>query len=257
MAIDYTTVTEVPGLKASREQLAMLYTRYAYAGKFCDGKDVLEVGCGTGQGLGYLATKARKVIGGDYTENLITEARQYYGGRIPLLRLDAHALPFQDATFGVVILYEAIYYLIKPQRFLEECRRTLREKGTLVICTVNKEWSEFNPSPFSTQYFSVRELSALLKNCQFSAEFFGAFSTNRKSAKDQFVSWARRSAVRMHLIPGTMRSKEFLKRFFLGPLFPVPPEVHEGVAPYCPPVPLSDDAAVPGFKVLFAVARPS
>jgi len=61
MAIDYTTVTEMPGLKASREQLAMLYTRYAFAAKFCDGKDVLEVGCGAGQGLGYLATKARKV----------------------------------------------------------------------------------------------------------------------------------------------------------------------------------------------------
>ena len=31
MAINYTSVTEVPGLMASREQLAMLYTRYAYA----------------------------------------------------------------------------------------------------------------------------------------------------------------------------------------------------------------------------------
>ena len=28
---DFTTVTEVPGVKASGEQLAMLYTRYCYA----------------------------------------------------------------------------------------------------------------------------------------------------------------------------------------------------------------------------------
>ncbi len=257
MAINYTMVTEVPGLMASREQLAMLYTRYAYAAKFCDSKDVLEVGCGAGQGLGYLAKKARKVIGGDYTENLITEARGYYGGRIPLLRLDAHDLPFQDSTFGVVILYEAIYYLAQPESFLDECHRVLREKGTLVICSVNKEWSDFNPSPCSTQYFSVRELSNLLRTHHFDAQFLGAFSATRRFAKDKIVSWVKRWAVRLHLIPKTMGGKAFLKRLFFGPLIRVPSEVYDGLAAYCSPLPLSDDAAVPGFKVLFAVARVS
>jgi len=257
MAINYTMVTEVPGLMASREQLAMLYTRYAYAAKFCDGKDVLEVGCGAGQGLAYLAKKARKVIGGDYTENLVRGAQQHYGGKVPVLRLDAHALPFQPSSFDLILLYEAIYYLTKPERFLEECRRILRENGTLIICEANKEWSDFNPSPLSTKYFSVRELSAVLKNYHFDAQFFGAFSTCGKLVKDRFLSWAKRCAVRLHLIPSSMKGKELLKRLFLGPLFPVPAEVHEGLAPYCPPLPLSADASAPGFKVLFAVARPS
>ena len=235
----------------------MLYTRYRYAAALCQGKDVLEVACGAGSGLGYLAKAARKVIGGDYTENLLQRTQQHYGGKIPVLRFDAHALPFQASSFDVILLYEAIYYLTKPERFVEECRRILREKGTLLICETNKEWSDFNPSPFSTQYFSVRQLSALLKNYHFDAQFFGAFPTTKESAKHRFVSWAKRLAVRLHLIPGSMKGKELLKRLFLGPLFPVPAEVHEGLAPYCPPLPLSGDASAPGFKVLFAVARPS
>ncbi len=245
----------MPGLKATSDQLAMLYTRYANAAKFCDGKDVLEVGCGAGQGLGYLAKKARKVIGGDYTENLITEARRYYRERIPLLRLDGHALPFRDSTFDVVILYEAIYYLAQPERFLDECHRALREKGTLVICSVNKEWSGFNPSPCRTHYFSVSELSNLLRTHHFDAQFLGAFSVTSRATQEKIVSWVKRWAVRLHLIPKTMKRKVFLKRLFFGPLIRVPSEVYDGLAEYCSPLPLSDDAAVPGVKVLFAVAR--
>src|SRR2546427_8051575 len=122
MVSNYTTVTEVPGIRTSREQLAMLYARYAYATDLCGGKVVLEVACGAGQGLGYLVKKAKLVVGGDYTENLIRVAQRYYSGRVPLLRLDAHVLPFRDSSFDVVLLYEAIYYLAYPEQFLDECR---------------------------------------------------------------------------------------------------------------------------------------
>jgi ubiquinone/menaquinone biosynthesis C-methylase UbiE len=108
--MDYEQVTEIPGLGATREQMSMLYTRYRTAAAFCEGKDVLQVACGAGQGLGYLAAKACRVVGGDYTARLLNLARSHYRDRIPLVRLDAHKLPFRDQTFEVVILYEAIYY---------------------------------------------------------------------------------------------------------------------------------------------------
>jgi len=255
--MDFSGVTEARGDYISREALSMLYTRYRYVAGFCEEKDVLEVACGAGGGLGYVAKTARMVIGGDYTEALVRSARQYYVRRIPLLRLDAQLLPFRASSFDVVLLCEAIYYLPEPDRFIEECHRVLREKGTLVISTVNKEWSDFNPSPFSTKYFSLRELSDLFKTHEFDAEFFGAFSATPKSAKTLVVSWIKRLAVRLHLIPRTMKGKESLKRLFFGPLFPVPPEVYEGLAPYASPLPISDTAAPTSFKVLFAVARPS
>jgi ubiquinone/menaquinone biosynthesis C-methylase UbiE len=77
--------------------------------------------------------------------------------------IDAHNLPFDDKSFDVVILYEAIYYLEHPERFIEEARRVLRENGTLLICTANKDWSGFNPSPYTYKYFSAPELFLLRK----------------------------------------------------------------------------------------------
>src|SRR5437870_10496788 len=214
MASNYTTVTEVPGLRASREQVAMLSTRYAFAAEFCHDKHVLEIACGSGQGLGYLANKARKLIGGDYMENLLKGAHQHYRGRVPLLCLDAHALPFRDSSFDVVLLYEAIYYLANPEYFLDECRRVLRERGMLLLCTVNKEWSDFNPSPFSTRYFTARELLDLLHQHQFQVQLSGAFPTNRETIKDDIISFLKRAAVSLDLMPKTMKGKELLKRIF-------------------------------------------
>src|SRR5437867_3242858 len=251
---DFSTVTEVTGNRVTQDQLERLYHRYTFAAQYCDGMDVLEVACGTGQGLGYMAKKAKLVVGGDYTENLLRVAQRYYSGRVPLLRLDAHALPFRDSSFDVVLLYEAIYYLANPEHFLDECRRVLREKGMLLLCTVNKEWSDFNPSPFSTRYFSARELSELLRKHGFRVELQGAFPVKKDSANDHVVSFLKRFAVALHLIPRTMKGKGLLKRLFFGSLSPLPSEVHEGMAGYTPPVAISDTEACPRFKILFALA---
>ena len=101
MPVDYSTVTEVPGDKASHEQLVRVFHRYRFAVDYCEDKDVLEVACGAGQALGYLARKARRVVGGDCTEKLVTSAKQYYKDRVELYLLDAHQLPFRDSSFDV------------------------------------------------------------------------------------------------------------------------------------------------------------
>lgn len=172
---DYGSVTEQPGIKVTVEARAMLHTRYAYAARFCDGKDVLEVGCGAGMGAGLLAKGARLMVGGDFSDSLLRQAHRHYRDRIPFVRLDAHCLPFGDASLDVVILFEAIYYLRSPTHFLRECFRVLRSGGTLLLCSVNKEWPGFNPSPFSRNYVSAKELRQLLIDNHFEAESYGAF----------------------------------------------------------------------------------
>lgn len=233
----------------------MLYTRYGQAGSFCQGKDVLEVACGSGQGLGYLAARARRVVGGDYTAGLLWLAQGHYGPRIPLVQLDAHRLPFRDQSFDVVVFYEAIYYLARPDQFLAESRRVLRGQGVVLICSVNKEWSDFNPSPLSARYFSARELGELLEWQGFGVELYGAFPVSARSAREQVVSAIKRLAVRLRLIPRTMRGKAALKRLFFGSLTPIPPEIKDGIAEAHPLVPLSTDSSSLRYKVLYAVAR--
>jgi ribulose bisphosphate carboxylase small subunit len=40
MPVDYSTVTEVPGDRATHEQIARLFHRYRLAIEFCEDKDV-------------------------------------------------------------------------------------------------------------------------------------------------------------------------------------------------------------------------
>src|SRR2546425_9254983 len=58
---DFTVVTELAGDPGSREQIQRAYRRYYWDGQYVKGADVVEVACGVGQGLGYLATLAKSV----------------------------------------------------------------------------------------------------------------------------------------------------------------------------------------------------
>jgi ubiquinone/menaquinone biosynthesis C-methylase UbiE len=249
---NFETVTERPGSKASKEQLSMLYTRYAYAASMCSGKDVLEVACGSGPGLGYLARTARIVVGGDLTWNLLHVAHSHYGPRIPLLQLDAEALPFPEACFDVILMYEAIYYLPNPEKFLKECRRILRPGGKVILCSVNKEWTDFNPSPFFTRYFSAKELKNLFTDAQYIVDVKAGFHVAEPTLNVRFLSLIKRMAVRFQLIPKTMKGKEIVKRLVFGPLVSLPLEVYEGMAVSCPLVTVPDSTPLAEFKVLFA-----
>ncbi len=252
---DYSTVTELPGTLGSSEQLARMLHRYETANRFSQQKDVLEVACGAGQGLGYLTKTAKSVVGADCSETLLRLARDHYQSRTKLVRLDAEALPFRDRSFDVIILFEAIYYLDSPEKFLEECSRLLREGGVLLVCTVNKEWAGFYPSPFSKRYFTASELAAMAQARKFDAEVLGAFPDSPATWREKVLWWLRRIAVASHLIPRTMRGKTFLKRIFSGKLLAIPNEIQPETLSYVPPVPVLDGAAGIDYKILYVVAR--
>ena len=257
MAEDYTTVTELPGSRITKEQLERLYQRYRFALQFCKDKEVLEVACGGGMGLGYLAKVAKKVIGGDVDKNILQHPIDHYKGReeIEIREFDAQNIPFEDNSFDVVIFYEAIYYLAKPEKFVSEAHRILKDKGVLLICTVNKDWADFNPSPYSTKYFSAPELYSLMNNRFSKVELFGAFSvTNEGGIKNRLTSSIKRTAISLNLMPKTMKAKAIFKRLFFGKLIALPPEIEEGLADYSPPIPISGDHSNSEYKVLFSVA---
>jgi hypothetical protein len=94
--MDYTTVAEATGSRITREALSMLYSRYAYSATFCNGKDVLEVACGSA-GLGYLV-KSKECRRWRLHRELTQGGTAQLSGRIPLLRLDAHVLPFRSVA---------------------------------------------------------------------------------------------------------------------------------------------------------------
>lgn len=252
---DYTTVTELPGINAHKEQIERLYHRYRFASEYCKDKDVLEVACGGGIGLGYLAMTAKKVVGGDIDENILKYPRNYYKGKksIEIKTLDAQKMQFNNNSFDVVIMFEAIYYLPNPEKFIEEAHRILKINGVIVICTVNKDWPGFNPSPHSVKYFSVPELCSLYEENGFRIKMFAGFPETSDSVKGKLISAIKQLAVKFNLIPKTMKGKEKLKRLFFGKLQPLPPEVFDGMADYIPPSSIPCDKPDTIHKVLYAV----
>ncbi|MGC8797036.1 class I SAM-dependent methyltransferase, partial [Thermodesulfovibrio sp.] len=169
--------------------------------------------------------------------------------------MDAHNLPFSEETFDLVLLFEAIYYLKEPQKFIQEAKRVLREEGILIICTVNKEWEDFHPSPYSVKYFSVPELYEALRNEFKEVKLFGAFKVEKHGIKNRVVSFIKKMAVKLNLIPGSLKARAYLKRIFMGKQRPLPYEIKEGMANYTEPVSIPVDKPNKEFKIIYAVAK--
>lgn len=209
----------MPGIKVSKEHLKIIYARYLFASRFISGKTVLEVGCGPGLGLGYFFKKAKKVVGIDISEENLSQAKRNYrrrglGEKIEIYRMDAHNLSsFKEHTFDVVVSMATVYAL-NLDKFLKECRRVLKRKGFLVFCLPNKDIPGFQKSKFSTRYYSVPELTAVLSKYKFNPKIFGAFPIkeasgwgNRRKLKIRTANFLNRV---INLMPGAKYIKNFL-----------------------------------------------
>ena len=107
----FEDLTETTGIRLSAEAAAMMYTRYAVARRLARGRRVLELGCGVGQGFGLVGPAARSLAGGDYSTPLVHQGHAHYRGRYPFVQLSAEVLPFRDASFDLLLFFEATYYV--------------------------------------------------------------------------------------------------------------------------------------------------
>jgi SAM-dependent methyltransferase len=223
----------------------MLYTRYRFAAQLAGAGRVLEVGSGSGLGLAYLREHTTGAVGGDYTAALLQESRRHLP-EAPVARFDAERLPFQDAGFDLVLMLEMIYYLPDRLAALREARRVLRPGGRVFICLPNRDRPDFNPSPLAVGYPNVPELRAALEQAGFEAELYGNFPVQADALRDL--------AVRLRLIPRSMRMKALVKRVRHGRLPRLGP-VADGQAEYRPPILLDPTRPHQGFQVIYAVGQ--
>ncbi|OGQ23341.1 MAG: hypothetical protein A3I05_05230 [Deltaproteobacteria bacterium RIFCSPLOWO2_02_FULL_44_10] len=254
---DYSLITERAGANVTQEQLLRVYQRYVFAAQYCHGKDVLEAACGSGVGLGLLGDVAHSVTALDCERKNLFHAETTYqqDSKVRILHGDAQAIPFPDKSFDVVILYEAIYYLSHPEKFFAECKRVLRSGGRLIIGSANREWADFNPSIYSTRYFSASELYEMMEKEGFQTKIYKGFPIEEsQGGKQKVLSLMKRVAVKLHCIPKSMKYKKFLKRIFVGQLVPLPPRLTQGSVEYREPTPLSLGKETQ-FKVIYAVGH--
>jgi ubiquinone/menaquinone biosynthesis C-methylase UbiE len=232
VAKKYSDVTEIPGVLATMEQLSMIMTRYNLAKKFTHNKSVLEIACGSGFGLEYLAENALKLTACDIDFNLIQTAKKNIisNDKITLIQADAHNLPFENFSMDTIIIFEAIYYLSDINKFVNEVLRLLKTGGVLIISSVNCQWHGFNPSPYSTKYYTIDQLNSIFSSEHFTEnKIFFSFD-NKFTYKNMFISFLKIIAVKLHLIPKTMNGKKLLKKIFLGKLTEIPNLIYNGMA---------------------------
>lgn len=254
MQTDFVSLTEIAGDDVTEEQVGRLARRYYWAGQYCENKDVLEVACGTGQGVGFLASKAKSMTAGDYTPSLLDTARQHYGSRFRFEQFDAQQMPFPDGTFDVIVLFEALYYIPDVELFFRECRRVLRPAGVLLIATANKDLFDFNPSPHSHRYLGVVEFERDLARHGFSTSFWGDTPVEALSARQRVLRPIKALASKAGLIPKSMKGKKLLKRLVFGGLVKMPAEIDGGTAPHIAPAALPNNQPDSRHKVIYCAA---
>jgi ubiquinone/menaquinone biosynthesis C-methylase UbiE len=252
--INYSKVTERGGELVSKLQLDRFYQRYLWAGDICRGKDVLEMACGTGPGLGYLQSIANNFSAGDISLCNLTCAQKYYGNRIDLHYFDATRTQFEDQSFDVIILFEAIYYIADIQALMTEVKRLLRPKGKFLITSANKDLFDFNPSPYSHRYYNAPELKEILANNGFNSCFYGDGLVFNKGISYKTFRWIKKLAVDMKLIPGSMDAKKIIKRFVFGKLVRMPKELVVDNHKYLKPIPISSDYPEEFHQVLYCIS---
>jgi len=255
MDTDYYEVTEIAGTEVSQEQVERMCQRYYWAKNYCIDKDVLEVGCGSGQGLGYLEKFSKSIEGGDYSEEILKTPKKYYEERITIKQFDAHSLPYEDNSKDVIIIFEAIYYLQSFDIFLKECNRVLRNDGLLLISSANKDLFDFNASPFTYEYYGVSELTKILRSNNFEASYFGDVSTKNVSFRQKFFRPIKAIAVKMNLIPKSMTAKRILKKFMFGNLVVLPYEIEDDMVEYKNPLEINSMLPDKEFKVILCAAK--
>lgn len=123
-----------------------------------DGAEVLEVGVGTGLALPYYASD-RRVTGVDFSDEMLAKARRRVKEERlthvrKLLKMDARALEFADATFDAVAAMHIISVVPEPEKVMTEIVRVLKPGGRV----------------FMTNHFA-REKGALAQLERWSAPF--------------------------------------------------------------------------------------
>lgn len=155
--------------------VAIHLKRYEFARAFCDGRDVLDAGCGVGYGAAYLAETARRVVGVDRSEEAISYARAHYAGaKVEFEVADVLELPFPEDAFDVVCSFETIEHVRDPPQLVAEAARVLREGGAFLCSTPHVETTVLQPdNPFHEVELSPDDFELLLRAEFSQVELFG------------------------------------------------------------------------------------
>jgi len=105
--------------------------RIALLNKYVAGKKVLDIGCGTGIYVDYLAKKGFEATGVDFVKEFIDFAKKHYQGKF--LAADAYKLPFKNKSFDTVIMFDVLEHIENEELFLKNIKKICKQRIILIV----------------------------------------------------------------------------------------------------------------------------
>jgi SAM-dependent methyltransferase len=101
-----------------------------------EGKDVLEMGCGTAYVSAWLARRGGRCVGLDNSSAQLSTARMFqdeFDIHFPLIHADGEKVPLRDQTFDVIVSEYGAAIWCDPYKWIPEASRLLRPGGELMF----------------------------------------------------------------------------------------------------------------------------
>jgi SAM-dependent methyltransferase len=129
---------------------------------------ILDVGCGTGGNLEFLAHQGCET-GIDLSPLALDYARRR---RLPrLAQASGLALPYMNNTFGLVTAFDLLYHrwVTNDDTVVRECRRVLRPGGWLLVmdATLPRLWSHHDEVFYARQRYTLGEIRRMIERSAF------------------------------------------------------------------------------------------
>lgn len=161
-----------------REHLA----RYLFASQFVPDKVVADCACGDGTSSEIFGAKAAAVFGFDLSQEAIERAkvRKTLAPSVTLQCASATELPLDRQSVDVFVSLETIEHIDDDRAFLDEVVRVLREDGTFVCSTPDRDVhspgnTAMDPpwTPYHIKEYTAEEFAKLLGDHFASVNMYG------------------------------------------------------------------------------------
>lgn len=130
-----------------------------------EGREVLEIACGTGRFTVALAERDAEVVGLDISAEMLAQGREKArraGRSVEFLRGDAGRLPFPDDSFDAVFAMRFFHLADTPAAYLSEMARVAREQVFFDTFNAASARSIYNWAlPMGSRLYSSGEVAGL------------------------------------------------------------------------------------------------
>ena len=121
---------------------------------------VLDIGCGAGNSTKKISETGANVIGIDFSEKMINEAKSAHSGII-FKQSDAENIPLKDNSIDVVIANFIVHHLPEPNKVFKEINRVLKPNGKFAFAVWGAKEEQSSLGAFFQAFGNHHELSEL------------------------------------------------------------------------------------------------